>query len=109
SDIRLADPALLPRLRGGGGDRGGGDLVAEDFVRADGSGGAGDYCGVAGLKAPSPGPRGPTSPPKGEVSLRDFGGHPYLSLWGRGRRAAAGEGALIQLSWPAHPAPAPSF
>jgi hypothetical protein len=46
------------------------------------------------LKAPSPGPCGPTSPPKGEVSLRD-GRLPHLSLWGRGRREAAGEGAFF--------------
>ena len=45
--------------------------------------------------APSPGLR-PTSPPGGEVLRRRGCAPRHLSLWGRGRREAAGEGAFEQ-------------
>ena len=48
-------------------------------------------------KAPSPGLR-PTSPPWGEVVGGRGGASLHLSPRGRGRRAAAGEGAFLPLS-----------
>lgn len=47
------------------------------------------------MKAPSPAGYAVDLSPKGEVSLRDFG-HPHLSLRGRGRRNAPGEGAFLK-------------
>ncbi|MBO9588587.1 hypothetical protein [Devosia sp.] len=48
-------------------------------------------------KAPSPAGQAGDLSPEGEVSLRD-GEPPHLSLRGRGRREAAGEGALATFS-----------
>jgi len=45
-------------------------------------------------KAPSPGAGAPTSPPRERWWLGKIVPQTHLSLWGRGRRAAAGEGAF---------------
>jgi len=47
------------------------------------------------FKAPSPAGFAVDLSPQGEVSLRDLGPL-HLSLWGRGRRAAPGEGAFLK-------------
>jgi hypothetical protein len=47
------------------------------------------------FKAPSPAGFAVDLSPQGEVSLRDFVPL-HLSLWGRGRRIAPGEGAFLK-------------
>jgi hypothetical protein len=47
------------------------------------------------FKPPSPVGCAVDLSPEGEVSLRDFGTL-HLSLWGRGRRNAPGEGAFLK-------------